>query len=186
MRQCFGFVLEIVFAVEGCFCYFWSVFIQHQGLFCPSLQPAINKVVGTQELGRNTGRPVHPTDQSGIPFHMAPHPVCKIKGKKTEGEMSAGMAFAFLNNCYSWAWLSWEWLNIPLLMRRDEWILFFSACKYDFCFISIYPTSFLAFPVLSLIAPEGSEWLPSTQMLAGVKNQQFFSIGQYYVNLLTI
>lgn len=30
-----------------------------------------------------------------------------------------------------------SWLNTFLLMRRDEWILFRSACMCNFCFISI-------------------------------------------------
>lgn len=35
------------------------------------------------------------------------------------------------------AWLTWEWLNTFLLMRRAQWILFCSASMCDFCFISI-------------------------------------------------
>ena len=48
MGLCFGFVLETVLIIQGCFHYCWAVLTQSQGLFCLSPHPTSEEAGGAQ------------------------------------------------------------------------------------------------------------------------------------------
>lgn len=51
-----------------------------------------------------------------------------------------------------------------------------------------HPTNILRFPILSPTAPEGSEWLPDIQILAGVKTAffQYWSVLCKFINTIAL
>ena len=66
MVLCFGFVLEAVLVIQGCFPYCWAVITQSQGLFCFSPQPTSERLGGHKELGGDTARTADPSCQLGL------------------------------------------------------------------------------------------------------------------------
>lgn len=54
MRLCFGFVLESVSITQGCSCYCWTGFPQHQGLFCLSFPLSAKRLGGAQAAQKGT------------------------------------------------------------------------------------------------------------------------------------
>jgi len=52
VRLCFGFVLNAVLIIQGCFHYCRAVLTQSQGLFCFSPRPISEEAGGAWEAGR--------------------------------------------------------------------------------------------------------------------------------------
>ena len=139
MRLCFGFVLETVLIIQGCFRYCWAVLTQSRPFLL--LTPPHQRVgwgctrswEGTQ-LGRLT-----PTDQRDIPYHMMSCSAYKAGRRRRKGGDTFGvMAFVLPSNCQ--AWWSPAFLEMAEHLPADgKWwmnslLCFACACGFSFAY----------------------------------------------------
>ena len=166
MRLYFGFVLETVLIIQGCFCCCWAVLTESRPLLL--LTPPHQRVGwGAQEVGRGHSWDSWPQLTKGV-FHTrwCHAQQCKSWGKRRKVGMFGVMPFVFPSNCY----MCWSPAFLEHLPADGKWwmnSLFCFVCTYDFCFTYYYLLCLYLNPrVFSLLLIwfslpshcEGSEW----------------------------
>lgn len=126
----FGFVNKPVLITQGDFCYWWTVFTQHQALSVSHIAvlmlPASALRV-QKKLGEDTAR--NPTDPRDISEHTASCSATKAKGRaKEEGWKTFRVkVIVFPSNYYAWGSPAFlEMANSCLPKGYKEWIPYFA------------------------------------------------------------
>lgn len=168
MRLCFGFLLETVVIMWGCFPYCWAGFLQSQGLFCLSPHPTNEQPGCAQVAGRG-----HSPGQltQGIFYAIwCQSQDIKLEEKGGKGVRSGGISLPksvlhMREPCFP------EGSSSPPT-RNSEWIPCFAllACRVGFA-LSIkhslsHTVNFLSFSIFLPHLTRGSEQVSVWSLVA--------------------
>ena len=132
MGLCFGFVLQTVLMIQGCFSYCWAVLTQHQGLFCFSPHSPASRLGVHKKLWGDTAGTADPNWPKGysIPYDFI------MLSNKSWAKKKEAMVFVFLSHHYTWWSPAFLEMAEHLPADAKQWMnsLFCFACVRSFCF----------------------------------------------------